>query len=203
LFAASDLGVGAVILALSAGAMGAVFTAVVAYGARLSRIKSEVLDNDHAIDLLDRHLETWVTDETIRLMRELSAITASMNADPDTGEARNPHWSGHHATQIAAAKEAALHRYRDQETTALSHADGIAASEGWPHAVVRRWQLPSRRPELSAPARLRPILDRWAAPVTRHLSYPGSGEAVPVDDPRGRTIESTLEMLDADPKALV
>jgi hypothetical protein len=94
------------------------------------------------------------------------------------------------------AKERALQAYRDQERTARSQEADIAASESPRHAFYRAWRW---RPQgLKAPEEVKPILDEWAAPVTRH----SSGGRMEIDDPRKRTIESTLADLKKDPKAL-
>ncbi len=197
----SDNGQVTVLIALAAGATGSVVTAAIAYGVRIARVRREIDANERALRLLDIHLESWVNDETLLLRRDLAHITNSMVADPETGRERNLLWSGEHGYQIARAKEAALHRYRDQERTAQSHAADIVAREGSVHALARWWStIPE--PALRAPACVRPVLDRWAAPVRRHLSGEAD-EPLAIDDPRLRTVEKTLTALDGDPKALV
>jgi hypothetical protein len=184
-----------VIVALAAGAIGSVVTAAFAFGARLSRIGREIESNDRALRILDRHLETWVSDATVDLVRELRDIRNDLNA-------RGLFHSGEYGFQVALAKERALHRYRDQERTAQSHADEIQAREGQLHTLVRAWRFATLDPDLRAPARVLPVLTRWAAPVTQHLGP--NDPPRPLDsDPRDRTFESTLAMLDTDPNALV
>jgi hypothetical protein len=142
--------------------------------------------------LLDNHLETWVEDDTVRLRRELETISEALNEE-------NLYWSGTHGEQIARAKERALQRYRDQERTARSHEADIGLREGWWHSRIR--DAENKPFGLTAPERVRPILDKWAAPVGRHLS--GADELPEeIDDPRDRTIESTLHDLEGDPSAL-
>jgi hypothetical protein len=86
----------------------------------------------------------------------------------------------------------------DQERTARSQEAEIGAREGRLHSLVRAW---TARPfGLTAPNRVRPILDAWAAPVTRHLSAGDPPRAI--DDPRKRTVGTTLADLGSDPKAL-
>jgi hypothetical protein len=106
--------------------------------------------------------------------------------------------SGEHGVQIARAKERALQAYRDQERTARSQEADIGAREGRLHALVRAWK--SLDFGLTAPERVRPILDTWAAPVTRHLSE--NDPPLQIDDPRKRTVETTLADISGDPKAL-
>jgi len=191
-----------VLVAFGAGAIGALLTASIAYSGRLLRVRREVQANERALRILDRHLETWVTDDTVRLRRQLAAITNSMVADPETGRERNLLWSSEHGVQIVRAKEVALQTYRDQERTAESQAADIRAREGRVHGLVRAWSRGALSPELRAPGNVAPILDYWAAPVTRHLSAP-TDAPLPVDDPRARTLARTLADLKADPKALI
>jgi hypothetical protein len=59
-----------------------------------------------ALRVLDDHLETWVSDDTVRLHRELTAITEATNKE-------NLLWSSTHYVRIGQAKERALQSYRD------------------------------------------------------------------------------------------
>jgi hypothetical protein len=43
-------------------------------------------------------------------------------------------------------------------------------------------------------------LDRWASPVTRHLS--GTDKPLAINDPRVRTIDTAIANLNANPTAL-
>lgn len=175
-------------IAVAGGATGTVITALFAFGGRLTRIRSEIEANDRALRILDRHLETWASDASIDLIRELETIRADLSA-------RGLMFSGAYSAAINRAKEEALQRYRDQERTAQSQADEIRAGEGALHGVVRAWRLPTLDLELRTPQRVIPILDRWAIPPTRHL--PASDESQPIEsDPRSRTIESTMAYLD-------
>lgn len=195
LAATGSLGAGAILLALGAGAIGAVLTGLIAYGSRLLRIGAEVEANDRALRILDRHLETWVADATVDLVRELRDVRNELNK-------RGLFNSGEYGYQIGLRKEQALHRYRDQERTAQAQADEIRAREGRLHALVRAWKYTALSVDLTAPERVLPVLDQWAAPVTRHLG--ANDEPCALDsDPRHRTVESTLAWLAKDPKALV
>ncbi len=62
---------GTVVVALAAGAVGSLLTAVLALSGRLMRIGREIEANNRAIRNIDRHLETWVSDATVDLVREL------------------------------------------------------------------------------------------------------------------------------------
>jgi hypothetical protein len=67
------------------------------------------------------------------------------------------------------------------------------------HSRYRAWK---KRPlGLTAPEEVKPILDAWAAPVSRHLDR--KQKPLRIDDPRKRTVESTLDDLRDDPKALI
>jgi hypothetical protein len=172
---------------------GSVLTWLIAYAGRIPLVRREIDANDRALGVIDGHLVTWVTDDTVRLRRHLRDISETLNKEG------NLFWSSHHGQQIALAKEGALHAYRDQERTARSQQAEIGAREGRWHSIYRAWK---KRPfGLKAPERVKPVLDAWAAPVTRHLSNPAE-PAVEVDDPRKRTVESTLADLGSDPKAL-
>jgi hypothetical protein len=171
---------------------GSVLTWMVAYAGRVALVAREVEANDRALAVIDNHLVTWATDDTVRLRRQLDEISESLNKD-------NLFWSGHHGQQIALAKEIALQSYRDQERTARSQEAEIGAREGRRHSTYRAWKkLPFG---LTAPERVQPVLDAWAGPVTRHLSN-AAEPGVEVDDPRKRTVETTLADLERDPKAL-
>jgi hypothetical protein len=178
------------LLALFAGA---VLTWLVAYASRLALVKRDVAANDRALGHLDDHLTTWVEDDTVRLQREVRQITEEMNT-------RNLMYSGEHGGQIARAKERALHAYRDQERTARSSEADIKGRETTRHALYRWWR---KRPfGLTAPNAVRPIIDAWAAPVKRHLANPAEAP-LRVDDPRTRTVKSTLAALENNPGALI
>lgn len=123
-------------------------------------------------------------DSTVDLIRETRALRDDL-ADENLLN------SGEYVKQIGRAKERALHRYRDQERTAQSQADEIRAREGRLHAFVRAWRFETLDLDLQAPALVLPVLDRWAAPISRHLGETGS--PMPLEsDPRTRTVESTL-----------
>jgi hypothetical protein len=178
------------LLALIAGA---VLTWLVAYGSRVALVEREVEANDRALDVLNDHLSTWVEDDTVRLRRELRAITEEMNK-------RGLLWSGEHGFRIALAKERALQTYRDQERTARSNEADIRGRETTRHSLYRQWK--SRPFGLTAPDQVKPIIDAWAAPVRRHLSNPKVDQPRAIEDPRNRSVQSTLDDLASNPDAL-
>jgi hypothetical protein len=109
--------------------------------------------------------------------------------------------SGEYGYRLGLAKESALHFYRDQERTAQAQADEIRAREGRLHGIVRAWRFNRADLDLHAPEHVLPVLDRWAAP-TKPVAP--NDEPRPLEsDPRNRSIESTLAMLDAKPDALI
>jgi hypothetical protein len=179
------------LLALIAGS---VLTWLIAYVGRITMIKREVEANDRALRVIDDHLRTWVEDDTVRLRRELRDISETLNKEG------NLFWGGHHGGQIGQAKERALQAYRDQERTARSQEAEIGARESQRHSIYRAWK--KRAFGLEAPEQVKPILDAWAAPVSRHLANPKQ-KALEIDDPRKRTLESTRADLKGDPKALI
>jgi hypothetical protein len=185
----------ALLTGLAGGAIGVLLTWVAAFWVRMSRIGREIEANDRALGVIDDHLETWVCDDTVRLRRELGEISERMNP-------QNLFWSGTHAKHLALAKEAALHAYRDQERTARSQEAEISAREGRLHGLVRLWRFEPIG--LQAPDRVRPILNAWAAPVTRHIArdVPTGDKPFEINDPRRHNVETTLADLAADPYSL-
>jgi hypothetical protein len=180
------------LVAIVGGAVGTILGWLLGWGGRVAAVGREVKANDRALRVEDDHLETWVADDTLRLRRELRNITETLNTS-------NLLYSGHHGQEIARAKERALQAYRDQERTARSLEAEIAAREGWLHSLVRAWcTIPFG---LTAPDRVKAILDEWAASVTRHRGNPAE-PGVEVDDPRKRTVETTKADLANDSKAL-
>lgn len=109
-----------VIVALAAGAIGSLITAVIAFGARIARIGREIDANDRAMRNIDDHLERWVSDATIKLVRDLRTTRNELNKEGLFNSGEYPH-------RIGLVKEAALHAYRDQENTARSQAAEIRA----------------------------------------------------------------------------
>lgn len=171
------------LIALAAGAVGAILTALIAFGLRVTRVGAEIRANDRALRVLDDHLETWVADETVNLRRNITRIKERLAAD-------NLLDSGAYGYKIGLAKEAALHAYRDQERTAISHEADVIGRETWMHDLWRSVRYRRLVRGLSAPARVKPVLDAWASPIVRH-GFP----TVEVDDPRDRNVEKTLETL--------
>lgn len=55
-----------VVVALAAGAVGSLLTALIGFGARLAHIRRKIEGNNRAIAILDRHLEIWVSEPLYR-----------------------------------------------------------------------------------------------------------------------------------------
>jgi hypothetical protein len=85
-------------VALAAGAIGAILTGLAAFAARLSRIGQEIQFNDRQLRNLDRMLETFATDRTMSLSRDLAGVRADLTA-------RNLFYSGAYGQRLAEAKE--------------------------------------------------------------------------------------------------
>jgi hypothetical protein len=133
-----------------------------------------------------------VADEHPRLKRDLEEIRDRLNS-------RNLFYSGQHTFEVGREKERTLHFYRDQERQAQRDVARVRESEGWLH---RGWRFLSGRrlPELTAPARVQPVLDSWRLPASRHL---GEDETPPpIDDPTRRTLDDTLAEVAAGTDAL-
>jgi hypothetical protein len=94
------------LIALAGGAVGAVLTAALAFGAHVVAVPDEVQQHDREVAERTEDLETWVADRDRALRRQLTEVTNDMNK-PD----RNL-WSGAHGVALAATKERALHEYR-------------------------------------------------------------------------------------------
>ncbi len=183
-------------VALAAGAIGSFLTALLAFGGRVTRIGREIEANTRAIAIEDRHLETWVSDSTIELVRMLRGIEDELIATNRLSGANYdpPAWR---------AKELALQAYRDQERTSLARVADIRAREGALHGLVRAWRFQQLETELQSPVRALPILEQWASPPSLPpRGRPRRMRAQIVSDPRHRTIGSTLAFLENYPDAI-
>jgi hypothetical protein len=183
-----------VLLALAAGAIGSVITIAVGVGVRLSEVTRELDANDRAIRSLDGQLETFVADRTLGLAGQISQIRARLAS-------RGILQSGEYGVQVLREKERALRAYRDHERAAEERAAEIRAREGRVHSFFRARRKDEGGLYLEAPGRVAAVLERWAEPPAVHLS---AGEQPPPleSDPRKRTVESTLQYLEAHEDAL-
>jgi hypothetical protein len=136
----------------------------------------------------DDDLGQWVSDDYLRLRREIASIKNELAA-------RGMLDSGEYPYLIGRAKEQALQSYRDQERMALREAAYIYDSEGWLHSM---WRFLSRknRATLQAPVEVQPVLDTWRLPVGGHLVETPSV----ILDPTRRTLANTLEEVAASTK---
>jgi hypothetical protein len=159
------------------------------------KVPSEVREHDRGSRERNEDLESWVSDETRRLKLELDGITEEMNK-------AGLLWGGAHGVAVAAAKERALHAFRDQERQARRDITRLRESETWAHGVWRKLRG-RRRPELTASERVEPVLEVWRAPVTRHLADKTDSTVVEVDDPTRRNLDATITELEEQRSAFV
>lgn len=166
--------------AIAAGAVGAIVAAALAQGGRATLAWREVASHD--LDAVERNeqLVVWVDDRTRALVSEMQRIG-------EQSAAKGVHESGINGRALAEAKERALHEYRDEEWKTRADLAQLRAKEGAWHGL---WRLLRRRPPpaLTTDTAVRPFLNRWREPVTRH----GTGSAVPLD----RTTRTSTEALD-------
>jgi hypothetical protein len=170
---------------------------LIAHGARFWSARSEIADHDRSVDERDEDLESWVSDRSMVLRRELRKITEWHNGEDEQGRPRNLHYSGAHAEALAQAKERALHEYRDQERQALRDVAKLHEGEGRFHAFWRR-QKRIGPPELTAHHRVQPALDYWRFSITRHGDPP-----VEVRDPTKETLQTTITEIQLNPNDFV
>jgi hypothetical protein len=159
----SELVVGAV----TGGFFGAVFERALAAPAAIRRHNRRIHERDAS-------LRTWVADEDVRLGRELNGVTTSMAASGQL-------YSGAILNARVAAKELALHRWRDERERAEREWRAMKDDESVVHFLMRDMWAPM--PELTAldDPGVMAVIDRWAEPVTGY-----DGQVVPVPDPRAR-----------------
>jgi hypothetical protein len=176
---------------LAAGAIGSLLTAGLAFGARIASIPRECASHDRAVIERDEDLAQWVSDDHLRLTREIRQIKNELAA-------RGMLSSGEYGYLIGLAKEGALQAYRDQERQATRDVARIYETEGWLHSL---WRVASRkkRATLDAPQRVQPILDSWRLPVGAHLT----DTPAPILDPTRRNLEDTLEKVATGTEDLV
>ena len=170
------------ILALAAGAVGSVVTLGATAGVRFFAARSEIETNDRRVAELDRDLERWVTDDHVRLKRELRDLRNDLSG-------RNLFYSGEYGYRLGLAKERALQVYRDHEDRATREWAAIRASEGLMH-LIWRWIARRKRTTLSVPIRVKPVLDTWLLPPSKHLQPGDTPPQVP--DPFTRNLDDVL-----------
>ena len=66
-------------IALAGGAVGSIVTALIAYGARFWSARAGIEEHDRAARDRDEDLESWVSDRSIVLRRELKEISETYN----------------------------------------------------------------------------------------------------------------------------
>ena len=68
------------------------------------------------------------------------------------------------------------------------------------HEFWRRWRRKPRQ-ELTAPSRMKPVVDVWRLPPSKHLQPEETPP--PVDDPTARTLDEVIDDVTADPSRFV
>jgi hypothetical protein len=174
--------------AVVGGIIGAASAGVIALMVRAVAIPSEARAHDRFVGDRDEDLARWISDEHVRLAREIRTIGSNLNA-------RNLFYSGELGYQVGLAKERALHAYRDQETQARRDAAAVHDRETMLHRIYRGLRRQPFR-DLETPVRATPVLDLWREPVTRHLQP--SDRPAEVDDPAARTLDVLLTKLDTE-----
>ena len=170
------------VVALAAGAIGSVVTLAATGGVRFLTARHEIDANDRLIDELNEDLERWVADDDVRLRRELRDVRNNLSA-------RGGFHSGEYGYQLGVTKERALQAYRDQETRAQREAALIRDRENWMHAFWR-WRRKLPRRLLTAPAKVKSVLDAWRLPPSKHLQE--GDTPAPVNDPTARTLDEVI-----------
>lgn len=178
-------GASAWLIALAAGAIGAVFTALFTVAARALAARGDVVAHDAQATQMNRQLEAWVDDRNRKLLEELSAVTNDHNA-------RGLFNSSIHGAAAAEVKTQALHDYRDQRWRTELTLEGLGAAEAAWHRHWRRRLDVVGGLALPAADRVEPVLDRWRAPITRH----GADMPVAPFDPTRRTLDDLLAELE-------
>ncbi len=69
------------LVALAAGAIGSVLTALIGLTARLLAARREIEGTDRFVSDRDEDLASWVSDRSLALERELAATTEEMNKE--------------------------------------------------------------------------------------------------------------------------
>src|SRR5438067_687912 len=87
------------LVALAAGAIGNVLTAVIGLGACLLAARREIEATDRFVADRDEELASWVSDRSLALERELTAKTEEMNKE-------NLFYSGAHGTPSPCSRSA-------------------------------------------------------------------------------------------------
>ncbi len=163
------------VAALAGGAIGAALAA-------LARVPFQVRHNNRTVEEHDAELATWVTDEAIRLEREMKRTTRRY---AESGKQGQPG----HARALAQVREESLRAYRDSEIAAQNRRAVLRDGEGWQHDVWRWVTATGQLPELRVPRKAKPVIDAWREPVS-------FGEvSARVSDPTARDLDAILNDL--------
>jgi len=158
------------LIAVAGGSAGAILTL-------LAGVPGAIRNHDRLVAKADDDLAQWISDECVRLERELDDYKseASLRLAADS-----------YLRGIAHLKEGALHRYRDEERLVQSRVGEWRDAEGFVHWLLRRLWFFYSFPSLETPEEVSPILDGWREEVSRGLV------SAPVSDPTQRSLDWAL-----------
>jgi hypothetical protein len=139
-------------------------------------VPSSVKDHNREVKEIDDRLGQWISDECVRLERELERHKNEMAS-------QGQHNSGAYVRGIAHIKEQFLHLYRDQERQAEERLAALRDAEGPSHRLWRLMAFEGQLPHLTTPTKAEGIIDGWRAEVV----VDGIGRA-PVSDPTRRPL---------------
>lgn len=139
--------------AIAAAAIGAIL-ALLFRG--LWEVPGNVRQHDRRVAELDEDLETWVVDDDSELRADLLRIDNEHSA-------RGTLNSGLRVADRNAARGRALLRYRNEERRVRREANELRNAEGVLHRAWR-WICHNPLPDIRAPERVEPVLDRWRSP---------------------------------------
>ncbi len=173
------------LIGLAGGAVGAVLAALFAVAARAWLAWGEITLHDEEAAEENARLLGWVDDRTRLLVREMNRRTTELAAQGQL-------YSGAHGSSVAAAKEAALHEFRDRCAQAEIDLARIRAREGAWRSWWRFWRRrPAPRLTEETLQTAEEFLERWREPVTRH-----GGEIQVFDRTRRTTADALAELPD-------
>lgn len=158
------------LIALAGGSAGAILTL-------LAGVPGAIRNHDRLVAQADDDLAQWISDECVRLERELNDYQKEAGRRLDAES---------YLQGIAHLKEGALHRYRDEERLVQSRVGEWHDAEGFVHWLLRRLWFFYSFPSLETPEKVSPILDGWREDAARGLL------SAPVSDPTKRPLDWAL-----------
>ena len=175
------------LIALGGGAIGAVLTGFAWLLTKLASVPGDLQRHDFEVRVLNEDLELWAADDYRRIRRELTEIEDVMRSQGSV-------YSEEYGRARAEVKTEALHRWRDRLHESERKLVGINASEGRRHRVVRRMSNHHRDLDLTAPTRVKPIIEEFRRGVTKH-----GKPAINVFDPTRFKLDALLYAIEGHP----